>query len=117
MAVSGTSFSSARSPERARLLDDRLWTFSQSSFLPHLRTDAIRDEDDLARHPILIGVDQAPPGPCELLINMDLEVPSFFSRFERVAEVVDAAAERRDAGRHRYRFYRDRGYPLENHKL
>lgn len=102
---------------RARLMDERLWTFSQASFLPHIQAADIRTDKDLVRHPVIIGVDQPPPGTPELLVNLATEVPSFFSRFERVAEVVDAAAERRKAGRDRFRFYRDRGYPLESHNL
>ncbi len=104
-------------PARARLMDERLWTFSQASFLPHILADDVRDEKDLARHPIVIGVDQPPPGQPEMLVNLATDVPSFFSRFERVAEIVDAAAERREAGRERFRFYRDRGYALDSHNL
>jgi DNA polymerase III subunit chi len=42
-------------------------------------------------------------------------VPTFFGRFERVAEII--VQDRRDVGRDRYRFYRDRGYPLFHHEL
>ena len=41
--------------------------------------------------------------------------PPFFSRFERLAEIVgvdDAAA-----GRERYKFYRERGYELRAHDM
>jgi len=52
-----------------------------------------------------------------LLINLGLDVPGFFSRFERVAEVVDGDETQKAKGRERFRFYKDRGYPLETHKL
>ena len=54
---------------------------------------------------------------CEVLINLADEVPDFFSRYARVAEIVDADAIRREKGRERFRFYRDRGYQLQTHQL
>ena len=53
----------------------------------------------------------------DLLINLAAEVPTFFSRFERVAEVVDTDAARRNQARERFRFYRDRGYAVETHNM
>ena len=68
--------------------------------------------------PVLIGVNQPPsPGRWEVLINLAEEVPEFFSRYERVAEVVDANEVRRERSRERYRFYRDRGYKLNTHQV
>jgi DNA polymerase-3 subunit chi len=52
-----------------------------------------------------------------LLINLAADVPDFFSRYERVAEIVDGNAERRAQSRERYRFYRDRGYQLNSHQV
>ena len=52
-----------------------------------------------------------------LLINLATEVPSFFSRFDRTLEVVNEQPEVQGAGRLRYRFYQQRGYPLHHHKI
>jgi len=52
-----------------------------------------------------------------VLINLAGDVPEFFSRYQRVAEVVDANATRREQSRERYRFYRDRGYKLNTHQV
>lgn len=94
---------------RAQSLDDMLWTFRQGSFIPHTR--AMDDRDT----PVLIGGAE-PPAHCEgLLINLAEDVPLFFSRFERVAELV--TGETRQSARSRYKFYQDRGYELETHKL
>jgi DNA polymerase-3 subunit chi len=41
----------------------------------------------------------------------------FFSRFERVAELVSGDADVRQQGRKRYSFYKDRGYPLRTHEI
>jgi len=48
-------------------------------------------------------------------VNLADEIPGFFGRFDRVAEIV--VGENRDAGRERYKFYRDRGFPLFHHEL
>jgi DNA polymerase-3 subunit chi len=54
-------------------------------------------------------------GPAAVLVNLHPEPPAFFSRFERLAEVVGADDEQLAAGRARYRFYRERGYELKSH--
>lgn len=109
-------FVHSTSDDEARQLDELLWTFSQGSFIPHrVVREPLAAEP---REPVLIGVNQAPaPGRWEVLVNLAAEVPDFFSRYERVAEVVDAQATRREQSRERYRFYRDRGYPLNTHQV
>ncbi len=52
-----------------------------------------------------------------MLINLADEVPDFFSRFERVAELIDRDPAVRTAGRNRFRLYRDRGYTLNTHNI
>lgn len=95
----------------ARRLDGLLWTFRDGSFVPH----CLAGGDDTA--PVMIGAGTEPETPGYLLINLDPKVPAFFSRFERVAEIVSEEPAVRDAGRERFRFYRDRGYSLRTHKL
>jgi DNA polymerase-3 subunit chi len=101
------------SEDVARRLDERLWTFSDRSFVPH----AIAGARDEAALPVLIGRGQPPPGAFDLLINLCAGVPDFYDRCARIAELVDGAAEARVEGRARYRFYRDRGLVPETHKL
>ncbi|WP_303903574.1 DNA polymerase III subunit chi [Thiohalomonas denitrificans] len=95
-------------------LDELLWTFRADSFLPHERLD-IPDAD--IDTPIHIGSGEEPGPHDDVLINLADDVPLFFSRFRRVAEVIAGDEAHRATGRERYRFYRDRGYPLEAHKL
>lgn len=96
-------------------LDELLWTFRQGSFVPHQKLAAGAPADTLT--PIHIGWGSEPEVHDDVLINLAAEVPLFFSRFQRVAEIVPAGAEARQQGRARYRFYRERGYPLETHTL
>lgn len=99
--------------DQARQLDDLLWTYKQDSFLPHALCD-----DELANSsPIQIGYGSEPSGHCDVLINLSGEVPGFFSRFERVAELVAGDQNARDKSRESFRFYKDRGYPLHTHQL
>jgi DNA polymerase-3 subunit chi len=101
--------------EQTRHLDRLLWTFRQESFLPH----GIVGQAglDLELTPILISRDGTPESEDQVLIDLAPEVPPFFSRFERVCEPVDQDPAVRAAGRERFRFYRDRGYPLEHHQV
>jgi DNA polymerase III subunit chi len=97
-------------------LDELLWTFSQKSFLPHrvIGPDVSADGPE----PVLIGCGVDPQGDdWQVMINLAAAVPDFFSRYERVAELVDANEKRRQEGRERFRFYRDRGYDLNTHQM
>jgi DNA polymerase-3 subunit chi len=49
----------------------------------------------------------------DLLINLDDEWPPFFSRFERLVEIVGTEEDNKVKARARYKFYKDRGYPLQ----
>lgn len=98
-------------------LDKMLWTFRDGSFLPHEFFEPYKPN----RCPILIGheaeLNQEAESPHQVLINLDSQVPLFFSRFERVAEIVTADEQAREHARERYKFYQQRGYELETHKL
>lgn len=104
--------------EHSRRLDELLWTWRDGSFLPHGLVDQSGDEpEELLAHPVLIGNGSASPPITDLLINLLHDVPPIFSRFERVAEIVSADPQGKQAGRERYRFYLDRGYPLNQHNI
>ena len=61
--------------------------------------------------------DRSPDTHNDLLINLQLEIPAFFSRFQRVAEVVTQDPESLAALRRSWTFYKERGYQLEKHDL
>lgn len=101
----------------AHHLDRLLWTFRQDSFLPHGIVGQASQSVDQSLTPILISIQGAPEGENQVLINLAAQVPPFFHRFERVCEPIDQDPDVRDAGRIRFRFYRDQGYTLEHHKI
>ncbi|MFV0276994.1 MAG: DNA polymerase III subunit chi [Parahaliea sp.] len=104
-------FINTASETQARELDTLLWSYRATSFLPHA----------LAGEPgselVAIGWGQEPDGHDDLLINLQLDIPAFFGRFQRVAEVVTQDEEHLAALRRSWRFYRERGYPLEKYDL
>lgn len=100
---------------QAQRLDELLWTYSAGSFVPHGLYAA--EQTQRTDYPVLIGADEAPPVCDDVLICLRGPVPEWFSRFRRVAEIVGADADDKASARERYRFYRDRGYPLNTHKL
>lgn len=95
--------------------DRLLWTFSAVDFIPHVRA-----RDPLAPVTPILLAGPADADACthhEMIVNLDREQPEFFSRFERMIEVVEASDDDLSAGRSRWKFYRDRGYPLTRHDL
>jgi len=101
------------SAEQTRQLDDLLWTFQQNSFVPHAIYQAAQHNPP----PVLLAHNSEPDASIQVLINLSAEVPLFFSRFERVAELVNQNADIRQQGRSRYSFYKERGYPLRTHEI
>jgi len=97
---------------QARALDDLLWSFRDGSFVPH---EVLTGQE--AGSPVTVGWQDEPPVTPDVLINLTAAVPGYFSRFERLAEIVEPDQAARSASRERFRFYRERGYPLQTHKL
>ena len=91
-------------------MDDLLWAYREDSFIPH----GFAPDRTV---PVEMGYDYEPIEQCDYLINLSNERPFFFSRFERMAEILDQDETILVKGRDRYRFYQDRGYDLDYHKL
>ena len=101
---------SAPDEETTDALDRLLWQYPPTAFMPHCRSDAA----EAAAVPVLLnhGSDKFPHH--DLLISLHDECLPFFSRFERVIEIIGSDAEDSRLGRERYKFYRDRGYELRH---
>jgi len=102
--------------DTAQRIDRLLWTWPATGFVPHcFAHDAIARET-----PVLItseaGTAEAAEA-AELLLNLDEACPPHFERFARLLEVVGQDDAVRREGRERYRYYRDRGYPIRTHDL
>ncbi len=94
-------------------LDNMLWTTSAIGFLPH----AIAGTEIATETPIIIDHRGEDLTHDQVLVNLRSEWPPFFSRFQRLIEVVSLNEGDRLAARERYSFYRDRGYAIKSHNL
>jgi len=70
-----------------------------------------------ACRPVTLACPREPGHHHGLLINLAATIPPWFSRFERMAELVYDQPGLLADKRASYRFYRDRGYPLHFHDL
>jgi DNA polymerase-3 subunit chi len=91
-------------------LDRLLWHYPATAFIPHCHSDA----EDADQMPVVLnhGSDKFPHH--DLLISLHNECLPYFSRFERVIEIIGNDAEDSRMGRERFKFYRDRGYELRH---
>ncbi len=95
-----------------RLMDDIMWTFSDSSFLPHaIQGDTV--DTDVA---VIIG-HSASASTAYLLINLGDELPKNIQNYERIAEIINDAPENLLQGRARYSAYKKDAYPLHYHEI
>lgn len=97
----------------SRKLSLLLWSLPATGFVPHCAAT-----DPLAsRTPIIVDHRSDPLPHDEILLNLRAEVPAFFSRFRRLIEIVGPDPDDQREARDRFRFYRDRGYPMKTHDL
>ncbi len=100
-------------PETAQRLDRLLWTTPATGFLPHCGPD-----DPLAAEtPVIIDCGGDNLLHDQVLLNLRPEWPPFFSRFQRLIEIVSLEDADRTGARERFRFYRDPGYEIPTHDL
>jgi DNA polymerase-3 subunit chi len=95
----------------AREIDALLWSFKPQSFLPH----GLTGSDEASR--IGIGWGQDPGPHQDVMINLDLVVPEFVGRFQRVLEIVVQHPAIQDPLRASWRHYKHYGYPVKTNDL
>lgn len=99
--------------DRAELeaLDELLWTFADGSFVPHewLTPNAA------AQAPVLLSAGSPPTGPVDFVVNLAADAPPFLHLSRRIAEIVDGDEGRRQAGRARFKAYRELGIVPKTH--
>ena len=52
-----------------------------------------------------------------VLLNLDTKIEMTFSSYLRVIEIVDQTELNRQKGRERYKYYKERGYEIFDHKV
>ncbi|AFU98338.1 DNA polymerase III subunit chi [Simiduia agarivorans] len=88
-------------------LDSLLWTFEPESFIPHA-TD-IADPQS----PVTLCTGEECGDHHDVLINLQSPAPAFFSRFERLFEVICQDPSILSSTRANWAYYKSRGYPLD----
>jgi len=95
--------------QTAEQLDQLLWAFEADSFITH--------GIGLDQQPVAISAVAEPGDHHQILINLQGEIPTWFSRFERVIELVQPESEDEQTKRENFKFYKERGYALDFHDL
>ncbi|MGL4231697.1 MAG: DNA polymerase III subunit chi [Casimicrobium sp.] len=94
-------------------LDRLLWEQPEDAFVPHVPlASPLRDAT-----PIILDHEAAHEGACDVLINLCHVPPKYFSRFERLIEIVGRDEDSAKAGRERWQFYKERGYAMTHTDL
>lgn len=102
--------------EQSQLLDKLLWTFKQTSFIPHQIYDEEYGTPDY-KQTILIGTQAAPKNWQTLIFNLSSKYPDDLTQTERVLEILDNNKPLKQAGRQRYRQYKQNGFKMTDFKI
>ncbi len=103
--------------DEVRNLDELLWTFSESSFVPHKICTQYPDADTATPVRLMHELPAGPAIEADLLVNLSQRMPDEPARFARIAEIVDGDPERRRLGRERFKAYRGLQLTLETHQM
>jgi DNA polymerase III subunit chi len=92
--------------------DNLLWTFGDRSFVPH---EMLATEPALSEAPVQLFAGAALPESClqgafHTLVMLRTQASPEVLRFNQVIEVVDADVAIRNAGRARFKYYREQGH-------
>ena len=96
--------------EQTERIDGLLWTFRQGSFVPHAALDQRDDE------PVGVGEDEGASSDV-VLINLTDATPATWQQRERLAEILDQREAVLQAGRGRYRAYKEAGCEPQTHRI
>jgi DNA polymerase III subunit chi len=99
--------------------DNLLWTFADRAFVPH---EPLADDPTTCEAPVQLTSSadlpsSALPGGFTALFNLRAEAHLSALKFAKVVEVIDANPGRRNAGRARFRFYREHGSEPQHHEV
>ncbi len=94
-----------------RAFDAQLWAFSALDFIPHCRAE----DAHATVTPVILATHCSAASEHQILLNLGSDIPPDFARFTRLLEVVGSEEAQLCAARARYRFYRDRGYPIHTY--
>ncbi|MEJ6002795.1 DNA polymerase III subunit chi [Paucibacter soli] len=96
-------------------LDAALWTFEPTEFVPHVRVADAPLAAPMLHTPVVLAerVELIPHR--HMLLNLGVDLPPSFDAFERVLEVVSRDEQQVQAGRMRFKRYRELGCQVAHH--
>lgn len=100
--------------QQSQQLDNQLWTFRESSFIPH---QIYEEEIPEYEQTILIGTKAAPEQWQKLIFNLSSKYPDNLDQAERVLEILDNNETLKQAGRLRFRQYTQNGFTMTTHNM
>lgn len=102
------------SDQQSRKLDDLLWSFRAGSFIPHQLFSGSEPGLD---NSILMGTLPAPEPWHKIIINLSPQLPTLAQSNQRLVEVLDASETLKQAGRERFKHYKQCGHAVNVHHL
>lgn len=97
----------------AEALDELLWSFKAEAFVPH----HLVGDGPTPAPPVRIGWPEAAVECRDILINLAADIPSEFSRCQRVIEIVAGTDSEREQARQHWREFKRLGYTVQAHEL
>jgi DNA polymerase III subunit chi len=104
--LNNTVFIYTASAADSEQVEDILWVFRDTSFLPH----GILEKDEYPA-PIQISHSKVPDNK-DILLNLTPFVPDFYSHFMRIIELIYSESTIKEQGREKYRKYQQLGCQL-----
>ncbi len=99
--------------QQSQQLDNLLWTFRENSFIPHQIYQQLPEIEQT----VLIGTQPAPDKWQKLIFNLSSKYPDNLTNTERVLEILDNNEDLKQAGRQRFRLYKQDGFDISTHKI
>jgi len=103
--------------QQSQQIDNQLWTFRENSFIPHQLYDETNHKTPDYEKTVLIGTQAAPENWQKLIFNLSSKYPDDLTKTDRVLEILDNNEELKQAGRQRFRQYKQNGFDISTHKI
>ena len=99
--------------ELAFEIDELLWSFEPSSFIPH----NLQGEGPRNLPAVQIGFGEDALGYQDILINLSHEVPHFYKQFKRVCEIIPNQDDVKQFKRQCFRYYKEQKHAIQTHEI
>lgn len=102
------------SDSQSQWLDQLLWTFRPTSFVPHEIYQGSLPE---FANTVLIGSLPAPDAWQKVILNLSSHSPTDLTQSEKVLEILDNDEQVKALGRERFRYYKQSGFDPQTYHI